>query len=72
MAGINKLLYGEKTEEVERVLTKKQVMEILNIKDPHVFSKLVKEDNLPHAYIGNKIVIPVNAYNKWLRDKTIP
>ena len=47
-------------------------MEILNIKDPHVFSKLVKEDNLPHAYIGNKIVIPVNAYNKWLRDKTIP
>ena len=72
MAGINKLLYGEKTEEPEQTLTKKQVMELLHIKDHRVFVRIIEEEKIPHLYVGNKILFPVNAYNKWLKNKTIP
>ena len=69
MAGINKLLYGKKVEP-ETVMTAKQTMECMGVKDRHTFDQFIKE-GMPHIIIGNRYYVPVNAFNKWIKEKTI-
>ena len=66
MAGINKLLYGEKTEEVDKMLTKEEVMDILHIKNVRSFMRLIEEERLPYIKVGKKYLIPLSEYNEWV------
>lgn len=66
MAGINKTLDNYYNNKLEPLLTKQEVMEHLHIKDEHTFYKLINNEGLPNKKIGNKILIPLNQYQKWL------
>lgn len=71
MAGINKLLYGEKVEEPDKMLTKEEVMDILHIKNIRSFMRLIEEERLPYIKVGKKYLIPLSEYNEWVKKNTI-
>lgn len=71
MAGINKLLYGEKIEEPDKMLTKEEVMDILHIKNIRSFMRLIEEERLPYIKVGKKYLIPLSEYNEWVKKNTI-
>lgn len=68
MTGINELLYGKPNKIM---LTQKDVMNNLHIKDRRTFIKLISEDNLPYIKVGKKYVVPLDKFNQWIEDKTI-
>ena len=65
MAGINKTLY--KDDSPQQMLTKKDIMNILHIKDSRVYYRLIKE-GLPYIKIGRNNLTPLNEYNKWVAN----
>ena len=68
MGGINSVLYPKttkKTNELDRMLTTKEVMEHLRIKDKHTFADLIKQ-GLPHIKIGSRYLIPESKYISWI------
>lgn len=67
MAGINETLYGKKDEEV---LTQRQVMERLQIKNSRTFMRLINEDRLPYIKIGRKYCVLASELNQWLRKNS--
>lgn len=68
MAGINKTLQSQPQSQPDVMLTKKEVMENLHIKDVHVFYDLINHKHLPHIRIGNKILVPLSKYSKWIES----
>ena len=66
MAGINATI-KDNNSYLEPLLTKQEIMNHLHIKDDHTFYKLVKQ-GLPIKKIANKIMVPLNQYNKWLKN----
>lgn len=63
MAGINATLYPKK----EPLLTKKEAMEYLNIKNPRTFMKLINEQQLPYVKIGKKYCVLLSDLNQWIQ-----
>ena len=62
MSGINKTLYNNRPV----LLTSKEVMDSLHIKDFRTFKKIVQEKNLPCIIVDNKYLVDLEDYNKWL------
>lgn len=68
MEGINKTLKNYYNDGLEPLLTKQEVMDHLHIKDEHTFYKLINKERLPNKKIGNKILIPMEQYKRWLNN----
>ena len=68
MEGINKLLYNKQDNELDKMLTKEEVMDHLHLKDYRSFNKLLKQ-GLPHIQILNRILVPQKEYEKWIKNK---
>lgn len=70
MAGINATIqeYYNKEDKnhLDPLLTKQEVMEYLHIKDDHTFYRLINKEGLPKKKIGNRILIPLSQFKKWL------
>ena len=68
MDGINKLLYNNKDNNLERLLTKEEIMEHLHIKNYRTFMELISNKNLPYLKIGKKYLIPLDEFKKWEKN----
>ena len=68
MDGINKLLYNNKNNNLERLLTKEEIMEHLHIKNYRTFMELISNKNLPYHKIGKKYLIPLDEFKKWEKN----
>ena len=68
MSGINKLLYGSKDENIDKMLTKEEVKQNLHIKDDRTFYNLINEMHLPYIKIGRQYLVPAKEYNKWIKN----
>ena len=68
MDGINKLLYNNKNNNLERLLTKEEIMEHLHIKNYRTFMELISNKNLPYLKIGKKYLIPLDEFKKWEKN----
>lgn len=66
MAGINRTLYD--TDSPQKMLTKKEIMDILHIKDEKVYYKLIKEEGFPFIKIGRNNLTPIDEFNKWIKN----
>lgn len=69
MAGINKLLYNKENEnqELDKLLTKEEVMEHLHINNYKTFVDLISKQKLPYIKVGKQYLIPLSEYKKWLK-----
>ena len=54
---------------ISRLLTIKEVQEIINIKKDKAY-KLVKTDGFPSIQIGNTIRVPEDELEKWIKKYT--
>lgn len=68
MDGTNKLLYNNKNNNLERLLTKEEIMEHLHIKNYRTFMELISNKNLPYLKIGKKYLIPLDEFKKWEKN----
>lgn len=57
-------------EHVEIMLTVEDVMNNLHISSKTTAYKLFALDSFPSIKIGRKYVVPVSAYNKWIKNAT--
>lgn len=68
MSGINNLLYNkEDKKHIDRMLTSKEVMEHLHIKDRRTYNKLLN-DGLPYLKVGKECLTPISEYEKWIKN----
>lgn len=70
MAGINKTLYNNE-DDLEYLLTKKEAMNSLHIKDSRTFMKLVAEKRIPYLTVGKEYLFPLKKFNQWIKNNTI-
>lgn len=69
MEGINKLL-KEYNKGVDIMLTQKEVMDKLHIKNTRTFHKLLGQ-GLPYIKIGRSYLVPQSKFIKWIDTHTI-
>lgn len=59
-----------KTNNLETMLTVEDVMENLHIESKTTAYKLFKLESFPSIKIGRKYIVPLSAYNKWIKNVT--
>lgn len=59
-----------KKSDIEPMLTLQDVMENLHIESKTTALKLFALDNFPSIKIGKKYLVPLSAYNKWIKSIT--
>lgn len=57
-------------DKIETMLTVEDVMNNLHINSKTTAYKLFKLDSFPSIKIGNKYIVPVSEYNKWIKTVT--
>lgn len=57
-------------EQLETMLTVEDIMKNLHIESKTTAYKLLALDTFPSIKIGKKYVIPLSAYNKWIKTVT--
>jgi len=62
--------YKNKTNNLETMLTVEDVMENLHIESKTTAYKLFKLESFPSIKIGRKYIVPLSAYNKWIKNVT--
>lgn len=61
---------NNKTNNLETMLTVEDVMENLHIESKTTAYKLFKLESFPSIKIGRKYIVPLSAYNKWIKNVT--
>lgn len=57
-------------EKIETMLTVEDIMDNLHIDSKTTAYKLLALDTFPSIKIGKKYVVPLSAYNKWVKNAT--
>lgn len=54
---------------VKKTLKVEEVAKLLNLSRAGTY-KLVNKESFPKIHIGKRIIIPVDAFNEWIKDNT--
>lgn len=64
-----KYLIKEDSMPEKLYLTVKETAQSINISDKLIY-KMIQDNKIPHTRISNKILIPKNHLDEWLRKNT--
>jgi hypothetical protein len=68
MEEIQEIQKGSSKYNLETMLTIEDIMEHLHISSKTTVLKLVQLDTFPKIKLGKKYLIPLGAYNKWVKN----